>query len=149
MEDRSATYVTCGHEEIELALFALYEYTGKVEYKELGEFFVDQRGNNELDKKQPIHSLIGGQDNLPARELEKAEGHAVRAVYYYSAMADEARLTGDKALFDACNRLYEDITERKWYVTGGIGSTRIASPLPCHTICLILRLIRKAVLQSV
>lgn len=126
MEDKSATYVTCGHEEIELALFALYEYTGNVEYKELGEFFVDQRGNNELDKKQPVHSLIGGQDNLPARELEKAEGHAVRAVYYYCAMADEARLTGDKALLEACNRLYEDITERKMYVTGGIGSTRIS-----------------------
>lgn len=125
--EKSASYVTCGHEEIELALFKLYEYTGECKYKELAEFFINQRGNNELDKQllTPSYSLIGAQDNLPARDLEKAEGHAVRAVYYYSAMADAARLANDESLYKACCKLYEDITERKLYVTGGIGSTRI------------------------
>jgi DUF1680 family protein len=124
ISEKTANFITCGHQEIELALFALYEYTGKEKYKELALFFVNSRGNNEKDKKQPIHSLIGAQDNAPARELYKAEGHAVRATYYYSAMADMARLTGDNAMKQACDRLFEDISERKMYVTGGIGSTR-------------------------
>ena len=126
MIEKSAPYVTCGHEEIELALFSLYEYTRKEEYKELANFFIDERGNNALDKEQPIHSLIGAQDNAPARELFSAEGHAVRAVYYYSAMADAARLSKDEDLKTACDRLFEDIVDRKLYITGGIGSTRIS-----------------------
>ncbi len=124
-EEKSAPYVTDGHEEIELALFALYEYTKKEEYKELGEFFINQRGNNEADKNAPILTLLNAQDNLPARELSSADGHAVRATYYYSGMADMARLCEDDHLKSACLRLFNDITKRKMFVTGGIGSSRV------------------------
>ncbi len=122
--EKTANFVTCGHEEIKLALFKLYEHTKKDVYKELALFFINQRGNNALDKEQPIHSLKGAQDDEPARLLTKAEGHAVRATYYYTAMADAARITDDIQLKQACDRLFEDIADRKMYVTGGIGSTR-------------------------
>ncbi len=123
--ERSANFVTCGHEEIELALFLLYEYTKKTEYKTLGEFFINQRGNNELDKKRQILSLKNAQEDVPARELTLAEGHAVRATYFYCGMADMARISSDKELKAACERLFEDIAKRKMFVTGGIGSVRI------------------------
>ncbi len=123
--ERSAPFVTCGHEEIELALFLLYEYTGKEEYKTLAEFFVNERGNNEPDKARPILTPKNAQEDVPARELTRAEGHAVRATYFYCGMADMARISGDKALEKACRTLFNDVVRYKMFVTGGIGSVRI------------------------
>ena len=65
------------------------------------------------------------QAHLPVRQQEEAVGHAVRAVYLYSGMADVARLTGDESLFAACERLWENMTRKKMYITGGIGATHI------------------------
>ncbi len=122
--DKSAPFTTGGHEEIELALFALYEHTKNEEYKQIAEFFINERGNNELDKNNVIVTTYNIQDNAPARELVSADGHAVRATYYYCGMADMARISNDEGLKKACLTLFDDIVNRKMFITGGIGSAR-------------------------
>lgn len=120
---------TCGHEEIELALVKLYRVTGETRYLRLSEFFLNQRG------RRPsvfAHEFAPGetqdtsycQDHLPVREQSEVIGHAVRAMYLYSGMADVAGETGDEGLFRACERLWDHLTLRNMYLTGGIGSTR-------------------------
>ena len=126
MEERSADFVTPGHEELELALVKLYDYTGEDQYLELAKFFIDQRGA--CDEPKILVERFGEkyiQDHLSVREQTEAAGHAVRAVYLYSAMADLAARNGDKALKEACEKLYGSIVTKKMYVTGGIGSTRV------------------------
>ncbi len=127
MVEKTAEFVTCGHQEIELALFKLYEYTGEQEYRELACFFINQRGANEADKT--INTKVCMQDNAPARELSEATGHAVRAMYYYSAMADMAKIENDEKLREACYKLFDDIVNYKMYITGGLGSTRFGEAL--------------------
>ena len=125
-----------GHEIAEMALVRLYEQTGEKKYLELSRFFVDQRGTRPyyFDLEQPDRVKKGheeeqryayNQAHLPVRQQEEAVGHAVRAVYLYSGMADVARLTGDESLFAACERLWENMTRKKMYITGGIGATHI------------------------
>ena len=118
--DGSAAFVTPGHEEIELALFKLYSYTKKEKYLELAEFFLEKRGNNDKDANTDYN-----QSHRPIREQTEAVGHSVRAVYLYSAMADLARITGDDTLKKACRTIYEDIVNKKMYITGGIGSCHL------------------------
>ena len=122
-----------GHEIAEMALFRLYEATGNDIYLKLGEFFIDERG------KRPYywdneHDPIGKREDLryhyhqahvPVREQDEAVGHAVRAVYLYSGMADMARIKKDEALYRACEKLWDSITKEKMYITGGIGGTHI------------------------
>jgi DUF1680 family protein len=122
MIEQSAAFATPGHEEIELALVRLWRCTGEERYLRLSEFFVNQRGCNPKDKP------IGGepryaQDHLPAREQTTAEGHAVRAMYLYCAMADLAGELRDEGLLKACRALFGNITQKRMYVTGGMGST--------------------------
>jgi len=111
-EDEAKRIGVCGHEEIELALVKLYEATGEERYFRLARFFIDHRG-------------YGGheycQDHLPVREQREVVGHAVRAMYLYTAMADVALQTGDGGLIDALDGLWEDLTTRRMYITGGIG----------------------------
>ena len=119
--EKTAKFVTGGHEEIELALIKLYRYTGKQKYLDFGMHFLNERGRHDetlYDFTLPAYD----QSNQPVRELERAEGHAVRATYLYIAMADAAAETGDEALLAAAERLFDNITERRMYVTGGIGS---------------------------
>jgi DUF1680 family protein len=106
-----------GHEEIELALVKLYRATGNERYLKLAGFFLDARGR--ADKRR----LFGeyAQDTKPVREQTKVQGHAVRAMYLYSGMADVASLTGDRGLLTALEKIWHDVVERKMYVTGGIG----------------------------
>ena len=111
---RDTPFSTPGHEEIELALVKLYKCTGDEKYLTLSKFFIDGRGK----EGEP-----NNQSHLPAREQTEAVGHAVRAAYFYSGMADVAKLTGDKELKRACEKIFDDIKDRKMYVTGGIGST--------------------------
>ena len=120
VKERSAAFETPGHEEIELALIRLYRCTGEKRYLDLCAFFLNRRGVSDKEK----HGLYM-QDHLPVREQTEAEGHAVRALYLYSGMADLARETEDQALLTACKTLFRDITERKMYLTGGSGSTHI------------------------
>jgi DUF1680 family protein len=102
----------CGHEEIELALAKLAEATGEDRYFRLAQWFVDRRGSSDREYCQ---------DHLPVREQSEVVGHAVRAMYLYCAMADVAMRTGDEGLIGALDRLWEDLTLRRMYVTGGIG----------------------------
>jgi len=124
-----------GHEEIELALVKLYRVTGKKRYLDLAKFFIDERGRLphyfDLEARErgedPKAFVLGkydyNQSHLPVREQTTAEGHAVRAMYLYSGMADVAAETGDRELFRACERLWENVTERRMYITGGVGSS--------------------------
>ncbi len=123
-----------GHEEIELALLRLYRKTGEEKYKELAAHFINARGDGGAFFKKESEErgwfLWGkhpaapeyNQTHLPVREQKDAVGHAVRAVYLYTGMADLATETGDEELKQACRNLYESITKRRMYLTGGIGS---------------------------
>ena len=124
-----------GHPEIELALMKLYRVSGDEHCRELAEHFINVRGADpeyyEKERKARDWVVWGGdgrdhdyqQSGAPVREQNEAVGHAVRAVYLYTAMADIASDTGDESLKAACQRLWESITRRKLYVTGGIGAT--------------------------
>lgn len=124
VKEQSASFVTPGHPEIELALVKLYELTGEKRYLELSKFFIDQKGNNEKDKElyRGCNNYYN-QDECPVRERRTAEGHCVRALYLYCAMADLAYYYDDKELFDAAERCFENIVNRRMYITGATGST--------------------------
>mgnify|MGYP000799387625 CR=1 FL=1 len=126
-----------GHPEVELALMRLYRATGDEKYKELCGHFLDVRGQEpnyfQEEKETRGWTLWGSineavdtdymQASLPVRQQKDAVGHAVRAVYLYTGMADVAKETQDETLLAACRNLWESITKRRMYVTGGIGST--------------------------
>ena len=107
-----------GHQEIEIGLVKLYRLTGEEKYLRTARFFLDQRGN------ASGHALYGeyAQDHLPVARQAAAVGHAVRAAYMYSAMADIAALTGDTSYVTALDSVWADVVSRKTYLTGGIGS---------------------------
>lgn len=125
-----------GHPEVELALMRMWRATGNEKYKALAKHFVDVRGQApnyfvEEEKGRGWNVWSGTveldtdytQSTLPVREQKDAVGHAVRAVYLYTGMADVAKETDDAELLAACRNLWESITKRRMYVTGGIGST--------------------------
>lgn len=119
-----------GHEIAEMALFRLYDRTGTKRYLELAEYFINERGKapNYFESEHP--DMKGKPDYYhqaykPVREQDEAVGHAVRAVYLYSGMADMALLTGDEALKQACEKLWDSIANTKLYITGGIGATHL------------------------
>ena len=115
-----AQFETPGHEEIELALLRLYGYTKDPKHLELAAHFINTRGAVEEQWKTSYN-----QSHLPVREQTEALGHAVRALYLYSGMASLAKETGDETLASACRTLWRDMTEKKMYITGAYGSTRI------------------------
>ena len=122
--EHSAEFDTPGHEEIELALIKLWECTGEDRYLKLCKYFIDTRGTSEKDKNIPSWAKPEYyQSDIPVREFTFAEGHAVRAMYLYSGMADLAEKTGDKELLDTCERVFENVRNRQMYITGGIGAT--------------------------
>ena len=121
--DDSAEYSTCGHEEIELALVKLYRCTGEKRYLELSKHFVDIRGTAASKEVRAGENDAYVQDHLPVREQTTAEGHSVRAGYLFSAMADLSREYADEGLFAASQKLFENITQKRMYITGCIGST--------------------------
>lgn len=108
---------TSGHEEIELALVKLYRATGAKRYLDQAQFFLDIRGR--VDRRRVFGEYH--QDHKPVREQTEVAGHAVRAMYLYSAMADVAALTGDPAMLSALDHVWHDIIDRRMYLTGGIG----------------------------
>lgn len=124
-----------GHEVAELALVKLYHVTGNKKYLALANYFVNERGQepNYFSLEEEAHGRGKGwagthgygyyQAEKPVREQTEAVGHAVRAVYLYSGMADVARETKDASLIKACETLWDDIVNRKMYVTGAIGSS--------------------------
>jgi DUF1680 family protein len=128
-----------GHPEIELALIRLYEVTHEERYLSLAGYFINERGVGEdifaEECRKEGHSYIFPEmahfkadyflSHLPVRKQKRVAGHAVRAMYLYSAMADLARLTNEHELTEACERLYENIVNRQMYVTGGVGSAKL------------------------
>ncbi|MCR5627238.1 MAG: glycoside hydrolase family 127 protein [Lachnospiraceae bacterium] len=119
-----------GHEIAEMALFRLYEVTGEERYRELAEYFINERGKKPYYFEKEHPDMDGSKDfyhqaHLPVREQSEAVGHAVRAVYLYSGMADMARICDDKELKSACERLWNSIVDTKLYITGAIGATHI------------------------
>ena len=128
-----------GHEEIELALCKLYDVTGEKKYLDLAAYFIDERGRDPkyfVEERKTRGDAFHWEGNdaqgmeyfqahAPVREQTEAVGHAVRAVYLYSGMADVAMRTGDEGLLEACRRLYRNIADKRLYVTGAIGSTYI------------------------
>lgn len=121
--EHSAAFDTPGHEEIELALMKLYRYTKEERYLKLAEYFINTRGTSARDTTYDFTDQEHMQSHLPVRKQKTAEGHAVRALYLYSAMADLALETKEEELTECCRTLFENITAKRMYVTGGIGST--------------------------
>jgi DUF1680 family protein len=123
----------CGHEEIELALVKLARVTGERRYMDLAKYFIDQRGRQPhyfdeearargVDPKAyHFKTYEYNQSHKPVREQDKVVGHAVRAMYLYSGMADIATEYGDEELKIALERLWADLTTKRLYVTGGLG----------------------------
>ncbi len=126
-----------GHQVVEVGLVKLYQVTGHTTYLNLADYFIAQRGKQPAyfaqERQRPgykdffdlpvIREPSYSQSHAePVRQTE-AVGHAVRALYMYSAMADLARLTNNPALAGACGALYHSVSQRRMYVTGGVGST--------------------------
>ena len=105
-----------GHQIAEMALAKLYVVTGDRKYLDQAKFFLDKRG---YTQRRDEYS----QAHLPVIEQDEAVGHAVRAAYMYSGMADVAALTGDSAYIRAIDRIWDNIVGKKYYITGGIGAT--------------------------
>ena len=126
-----------GHQEIELALVKLYQVTNEEKYLQTAKFFIDARGVGEnyfLEEAKgakykkifpefAAYDTKYSQSHLPVREQTTAEGHAVRAVYMYMAMADLAWYFKDDNLFKACETLWNNMVEKRLYLTGSIGSS--------------------------
>lgn len=125
-----------GHEIAELALVKLYRLTGKKPYLDLAEYFIRERGKApnyfEKEKKASGAEFFWKDSYMkygyyqaakPVTEQDAAIGHAVRAVYLYSGLADVAAETGDQELFETAERLWNNIVNRQMYITGGIGQS--------------------------
>ncbi len=128
-----------GHQEVEIGLIKLYQVTGERRYLEQAKYFIDARGVGEnyflkelnrpgfsyifpeFKDYEPIYS----QSHLPVRGQRTAEGHAVRAMYMYSPMADLAEACEDETLMEACCTLWDNMTQKRMYITGSIGSSGI------------------------
>lgn len=108
--------VVPGHQIAEMALAKLYLVTGDRKYLDEAKFFLDYRGKTTIQHEY-------SQAHLPVVEQDEAVGHAVRAAYMYAGMADVAALTGDSAYIRAIDRIWDNIVEKKLYITGGIGAT--------------------------
>lgn len=103
-----------GHQEIEIGLVKLYRVTGEKKYLDLAKFFLDVRGPGGWEYNQAHLKVI---------DQKEPVGHAVRAMYMFSGMADVAALTGDTAYLLAIDRIWENVVTKKMYITGGIGQT--------------------------
>ncbi len=120
-----------GHEEIELALMKAYRVTGEQVYFELAQYFVENRGEKPGFLEEPRFLELAKerwsradyhQAHAKIREQKAAEGHAVRAMYFFTGAADVALETGDSTLKKALENLWSNVTGRRMYITGGVGS---------------------------
>ena len=122
IDDQDTAFKSPGHEEIELALVKLYDYTGERVWLDMAVWFIDNHHCTDEECGHGHHGAVYSQSHLPVREQFTAEGHSVRAVYLYCAMADIAERIGDEALKNACEKLFDSIINEKMYITGAIGS---------------------------
>jgi uncharacterized protein len=115
-----------GHQEIELALVKLSHITGEKKYFTLANWLLEERGHNKgvgwiWEKPEWGPGYV--QDDIPVAQITSIKGHAVRAMYMFTGMADVAAETGDTSYISALNRLWDDVVLRNMYITGGIGSS--------------------------
>ena len=113
-----------GHQEIELALVKMYRVTGDTLYLNMAKRFIDIRGITYRPQGKGTNTPEYAQQHLPVREQKTAVGHAVRATYLYSGMADIAAITGDTTLIPALESVWHDIVDKKMHITGGLGAVR-------------------------
>jgi len=112
---------TPGHPEIELALAELYRETGERRHLDLAAFFLEHRGHGWLGPGR-FNSPVSFQDRVPVRQSTTVEGHAVRALYLTTGVADLYLETADKALLETLDTQWRDMVEGKLYLTGGVGA---------------------------
>ena len=110
-----------GHEIVEMGLVKLYRATGDQRWLQLAKTFLDNRGP-EVAGLDPGRSREYNQMHKPVVEQDTAVGHAVRANYLYSGMADVAALTGDQRYVSAINKIWDNVASKKLYLTGGVGA---------------------------
>ena len=111
-----------GHQEIELALVKMYQATGEKLYLDMAKKFIDIRGVTYNPNGEGVLSYDYAQQHNPVREQRVAVGHAVRATYLYSGMADIVAMTGDTTLLPALDAIWHDIVDKKMHITGGLGA---------------------------
>ena len=117
--------VAPGHQEVEIGLVKLYRATGDRRYLDLSKFFLDARGKYDKydrNSKDQFRSGAYWQDHKAVIDQDEAVGHAVRAAYMYSAMTDVAALRNEQTYRVAVDNLWDNVTGKKMYITGG--STR-------------------------
>ncbi len=121
-EQKTAAFSTPGHEEIELALFRLYECTGNERYRTMAKGFLTRRGHDGVvdTKDRPA---VYAQDNVDIYSATDIKGHSVRALYLYCGAADMARIDQDEPLKESMKRVWRDLVDHKLYITGGFGSS--------------------------
>jgi len=118
-------HVAPGHEIVEMGLVKLYRITGKPQYLQTAKFFIEERGQfkgYDAKNKDPWKNGSYWQDHIPVVDQKEAVGHAVRAAYLYSAIADVAALTGDEKLLQAIDSIWQNVVSKKTYVQGGLGA---------------------------
>lgn len=118
----------CGHPEAELALVKLWRATREDRYFSLARFFVERRGSKVFAEEHgtPLSEYDGTylQDNVPIREHQTIDGHAVRAAYLFAGVLDVAAETHDQGLLDMVDRVWHNAVEKRMFITGGIGNSR-------------------------
>ena len=107
-----------GHQIAEMALAKLYVLTGDQKYLDEAKFFIDMRGHGEKGAEEYRQS------HVPVMEQDEAVGHAVRAEYFYSGIADVAALTGQTDYIQVIDKIWDNIADKKLYLTGGVGARR-------------------------
>ncbi len=125
-----------GHQEVEIGLMKLYRATGKEKYRDMAKYFLEERGKNpdyfhqEKLKRGWQHwgqysieamDVTYNQAHEPIYDQKEAVGHAVRALYMYTAMADVAGADGDERMYQACRTLWDNVVNKKMYITGALG----------------------------
>ena len=111
-----------GHEELELALVKLYRATGNDLYLDMSKKFLDIRGKTYIPNGEGVMSPTYAQQHKPVTEQDKAVGHAVRATYLYSAMADVGALKNTDEYNWALDKIWHNIVNTKMHITGGLGA---------------------------
>mgnify|MGYP001815632966 CR=1 FL=1 len=111
-----------GHQELELALVKLYRVTGNQLYLDMARRFLEIRGVPYVPEGEGVMAPTYAQQHAPVTDQKEAVGHAVRATYLYSAMADVGTLTGQSAYGKALDRIWENITNTRMHITGGLGA---------------------------
>lgn len=111
-----------GHQEIELGLIKLHDYTGNPLYLAMAKRFLDIRGVTYVPDGEGVNSPAYAQQHRPVAEQTEAVGHAVRATYQYAAMAEVDSLLGSDDFSRALDGIWHNIVDTKMHITGGLGA---------------------------